>query len=104
MADVGTSKPKTWQEAAKLVDDPALEQLMRIRLVELIFSQDSTVALQAYDRFIASGRSPLADLLADMGDVQLGKLLEVIAQRLRATDVESGEMAAGDFFGASENT
>lgn len=98
-------KPMTWQEAAKIVDSPLVLHLMRIRLVELVFSQDSAVALRAYELFIGSGSSSaLSSLLVDIPDAKLGELLDVVAKRLRATATSGGEVDAGSGTGAPEDT
>jgi hypothetical protein len=66
------SKPKSWDECAVLAQDKAnLDRLIRIRLIDLAFNQDSAVAIRAIELLKESATGQIEDDLSQLSTEEL---------------------------------
>ena len=71
------SKPSNWTDYQNLAEDSEkLFRLMRDRLIELLFSQDSTVAIRAAEMLNSTGSSIVEDDFAGVPTEQLQQARE----------------------------
>lgn len=68
-------KPTTWAQFEELNRDPVrLERLMRVRLIELLFTSDNATAIRAAELLTTTSSESVDD---DLSGVPLEKLIEV---------------------------
>jgi hypothetical protein len=67
-----TRKPKSWDECSVLaLDQTRLNALIRVRLIDLAFNQDSAVAIRAIELLQAGGAEHVEDDLSNLSTEEL---------------------------------
>lgn len=96
-------KPTSWDEFTRLLSDPMLKTILRIRLLELAFTADNATAVKAIEMSI--GGSDAADQpLGDVSTADLLRLREIVEQRLRRSlAIESRAADGADGIGAASD-
>lgn len=90
MADNVPRKPTSWADAFALKDSPVLNDMIRARLVEIVFMDTSANVIRAIELLQQMGGSSALGGLSEISDEQLPELLSYVETRLRATAASGG--------------